>query len=806
MMEKINFNGDWMFWSEENPQVKIPVHLPHDAMQWEERVPGLKNGPLVAEYPGGDYWYEKHFHGDGEMRGKTLMLEFGGVFMKSTVYLNGQNVGGHVYGYSNFFVDLTDYIRIGEENVLQVFVHNSQVPNSRWYSGSGIYRPVFLRIGAKEHVVPDGVKIDTLSLNPAVLSIHAETTREDGTDVVAKILWQGREVASGTGETCTVAVEDARLWSEDEPNLYEYEVCLVKNGLVIDRQREHFGIRLLRWNGDQGLLVNGKSVKLRGICMHHDNGVIGAVESKKAVRRKVKRLKEGGINAIRGSHNPASRELLEACDELGMYYVEEFFDGWFTSGTYGYVLYIEEEWDKDMELSVRKCYNHPSVIMYSIGNEVPETASEKGLSIAGKMVGRLRALDVSRPVTMGVNLTMNVMFGKGMKLGNGESDEVGKDDVVDPKSEDHDNKMDGSVLFNMLIGIAAAEPFIKACAKPKRSDPVTRGIFDVLDVAGYNYGDVSYAKHHEWHPERVMVGTETKSIGMKKRMQTILDMPSVIGDFLWTGWDYLGECGLGVIDYGKRESMFGKPYPCITAGCGLYDITGLRQTLAYDVAMAWKRYDKPYIAVSPLQHAGQKMYKSMYRTTDGIDSWTFPGYEGTKTTVRVASVGEKAELFVSGTSCGTKKLHDLAAEFKVPYEPGELVAVSFDKNGNRLNRAVLATAKGDMGICLAIDEERLQADGEDLLFVDITLADSDGVYYPVEKKLHVSVEGAAGFFAAGSANPRTTEKYTKPEVTTYYGRALAVIRSGTKAGKIKVSVSGEGPETVSVELESVPAD
>lgn len=799
-MKRINFNANWTFWSVENPEHKILVHLPHDAMQLEDRIPRLKNGPLVAEYPGGDYWYEKHLYGDASLKKKTVMLEFGGIFMDSHIYINGEEVGGHVYGYSNFFVDLTNYIRIGEDNLLQVFVHNSQVPNSRWYSGSGIYRPVFMWIGEKEYIIPDGVKIETISLEPVTLKIAVETVKEFDTELAVQVLWQGQVVGEGRGENTSIIIEKANLWNEDEPNLYEYRICLVKDENIIDEQTDYFGIRLLNWNSQKGMMINGQSVKLRGVCMHHDNGIIGAVESKKAALRKIRRLKEGGFNAIRGAHNPASKELLEACDELGMYYVEEFYDGWFTSGTYGYVLYIQEEWKKDMELSVRKCYNHPSVIMYSIGNEVAETAQEKGLAIARKMTDKLHELDNSRPVTMGVNLMMNVMLRNGIKFGSDEDSGVSKDDVVDPKSEDQDNKMDGSVLFNMLVGIAAAKPFVEACSKPKRSDSATRDIYQLLDVAGYNYGDVAYEKHHEWYPERIIVGTETKPFGMARRMQLIRKMPSVIGDFIWTGWDYLGECGLGVIDYDKNEGKFGKPYPCIVAGCGLFDIIGHRQTMAYDAAMAWGQYTKPYIAVSPLQYAGHKMYKSMYRTTDGIDSWTFPGFEGRKTKVRVASIGEYVKLLINGKSCGRKKLKDLTAEFSVIYIPGTIMAISYDKAGREIARTELVTAKGKMKIHLSIEDSVIRSDGEDLCYVDITLADENGVYYPVDRKLCVTVEGAAELLASGSAAPKTTERYTEAQTTTYYGRMLAVLRSTGEKGMVRMAVSGKGLDTVSAEI------
>ena len=791
-MKRINFNSDWLFWSDENPGEKIPVHLPFDAMQTEARIPNLKNGPLVAEFPGGDYWYEKIIQGTDEYIDKTVWLEFGGVYMDSHVYVNGEEVGGHHYGYSNFYVDLSGKLMAGKENRIQIYVRNSLTPNARWYSGSGIYRPVWLLIGPRNHIVPDGVQIKTISIEPAVVEVATEIAGEFSGEVEVSILKNGVHITSGEGCHCQIAIPNAKLWSDDSPELYDYCIRLRKNGETLDEHSGKFGIRDLRWNEADGLTINGCQKKLRGVCVHHDNGIIGAAESKKSALRKVTRLKSAGFNAIRGSHNPASKELLDACDEVGLYYIEEFFDGWFTSGAYGYVMYIQDEWQNDMELAVQKCFNHPSVIMYSIGNEIPETAKEKGLAIARRMTERLHELDSTRPVTMGVNLMMNVMYQHGVKLG-GENDRtLSLDDERDPKSEAHDNHMDGSVLFNTIVGIAAAEPFIRACAKPKRSDPATREIFDILDIAGYNYGDVAYQKHHEYHPARIMVGTETKPFGMAKRLEAVRRNPFVIGDFIWTGWDYLGECGIGVIDYGKKENLFGKPYPCISAGCGLFDLIGHRETHSYEAAIAWGVTSESHISVSPLQHSGEKMYKSMYRLTDGIDSWTFPGFEGKPTTIRVSGPGMFAKLWINGKSLGKKRLKDLHAEWKAVYIPGTVRAEVYDDAGCLISSSTLKTASRPMEIILRPDCEHLQADEEDLCYLDISLEDGEEIYYPVERRLSVEVEGAACLMAVGSADPRAEEPYTGTSFKTYYGRMLAVIRSNGQKGPIKVSVRGDG--------------
>ncbi len=493
-MKRESFNGGWIFYTKENPEEKTAVRLPHDAMQYEERIPKLKNGPLVAFYPGGDYYYEKEFYGDPSYEDQTVMLDFGGIFMDSHVYLNGEEVGGHVYGYSNFYVDLTDKLRIGERNLLKVYVHNSQTPNSRWYSGSGIYRPVYLISGDREHIRPDGVKVITKEYDPALLEVSVEHTGREDVQVLTEILWANLTVASGHGAVCEIPVPDAKLWDAEHPNLYTVRVSLMRKDKVIDVQEQRFGIRKIQWDASYGLKINGQVVKLRGACIHHDNGILGAAEYKEAALRRIRRLKEGGFNAIRGAHDPRSREVLEACDEIGMYVMEESFDVWYGSaGVYGYTLYFREEWEKDLELMIRKCFNHPSVIMYSIGNEISETCTEEGIRYGHEMTQLCHKLDDSRPVTLGVNLMLNILAaqGKGMDAYGGSV--MNKADVVDPKACEPDSDQNGSVLVNNMVADFA--DYMKNVNKPENTDGPTKGIFGELDIAGYNwYCKVAYEK------------------------------------------------------------------------------------------------------------------------------------------------------------------------------------------------------------------------------------------------------------------------------------------------------------------------
>ncbi len=798
-MKRESFNHGWIFYTVGNESEKREVTLPFDGMLMEKRNPLLQNGSLLAFFPGNNYVYEKTLFGDERFKDSCVILDFGGSYMDTKVYLNGEEVGGCYYGYSNFFVDITGKLKIGEDNLIRVTVHNAQRPNGRWYTGGGLYRPVHILTGNKEHIVPDGTKIITRSLYPATLEVTVECEKEADTEVVTDILWNGEVVASGKGENTKITVPDAKLWSAETPNLYEARITLKKGDGVIDETTQKIGIRTLKWNAKEGFLVNGVSTKLRGVCVHQDNGMLGMNEYKEAEIRRVRRLKEGGFNAIRGSHDPRSREFLEACDELGMYVMEEGFDVWFeAAGQYGYGFHFEKEWRKDLTTMIRKAVNHPSVVIYSIGNEIAETASEKGIEIGRAMTELCHSLDDSRPVTLGVNLMLNVMYAKNIKI-SPTGQKISDTDPDCPNVSAESTQKGGSVLVNTMVSVIGI--FMNMLTSPKNSDKPIKGICDVLDIAGYNYGLNSYAGHHEKYPDRIIVGSETNPMDNPQRIAFTRNAPYVVGDFYWTGWDYLGECGVGVIDYNKNTGGYSKPYPCIVAGCGLYDIAGHRDTMAYDLAIAWGEYNKPFIAVSHPKHAKDKMIPAMYRKTDGINSWSFDGYEGTKTTVRVASVGKSVEVLVNGKSYGKKKLKDLIANFKVPYEKGEITAISYDENGKEMARDTLYSAESDTKINVLCEKEALRAGGEDIVYFDVSLGDKNGIVKPLEERIEVKVEGAGELLAVGSGAPRTEESYLGTGFTTWNGRMVAVVRSAKNKGKVKVTFSSTkyGKETYEIE-------
>ena len=799
-MKKQSFNLGWRYWPDGREAEAKAVTLPYDAMLRRNRIPKLKNGAYTGYFPSGDCWYEKRFPAGEELRGKSVIVEFEGIYMDSAVFLNGEKLGGRVYGYSNFFVDLSGKLRIGEENELRVFAHCSQVPNARWYPGNGIYRPVNLYVGEREHILPEGVTVSTVSVNPPKVRVTTEHTATDAR-VCVEIFDGDQMLASGTGAELTLTLPDVQLWSAENPKLCRVAVTLEKNGTVTDVAEETFGIRTLTWNAETGFQVNGRTVKLRGGCVHHDNGILGACEHERAAFRRIRIMKEAGFNAIRSSHYPLSKDMLKACDTLGMYVMDEAFDTWRENGgLYGYPLYFDEEWEKDIESMIRKDRNHPCVVMYSIGNEISDTAKPAGVALTKKLTALCHQLDAARPVTVCPNVAMNMLSGMGLHMSASDSDPH-REDVTDPLLEAKDSELGGSALINVVA--TAAPTLMKLLMTPKRAEKGVHGCYAEVDIAGYNYGHQVYAGHHKMEPERVIVGSETGPSDIVNNWRLVERMPWVIGDFLWTGWDYLGEAGAGLPTYGEKGGFI-KRYPALTGDTGVIDLTGKRDTLSYLAGAAWGTETGPYLAVRPVNLYDKKVYYSNYRRTDAVSSWTWPGCEGKKTEVQVIGRAHTAELLVNGRSLGRRKLKDFVARFPVTYEPGELEAVLYDGGGKRLSSAGLSTAAEETVLKVTAENDTLRADGEDIAYLNAFLTDERGVVKMLsDRKIRVAVEGPAELIAVGSANPLATEPYTGNSFTTYYGHLQAVVRSTGIPGKIAVTCSAEGLTPVTVSLAAV---
>lgn len=512
IMNRIPFNTGWMCRPAASEAEEVPVTIPHDAMQWDPKSADSPSGVNSGWYSARDYLYTKHFSSADIRRssGDLTLLEFEGVYRNARIRLNGRLIASHDYGYSGFYADLSEYIAEGD-NVLTVEAHNSDQPNCRWYSGTGIYRPVWLCVMPERHIMPDGVRITTVDYRTRRIAVDVRTSHP-GVVYVSVLDVDGRSMAQfkalsdrldGQGnlmhEECVIP--DVRLWNTDEPNLY---TCVVRFG--DDEQREVFGVRTVECDARRGFRINGERVILRGCCLHHDNGLLGACAYPAAEERKVALLKGGGYNAIRSAHNPCSKALLDAYDRLGMLMLDEYVDGWYIHKTrYDYGTEVEANYRDDLADLVAKDYNHPSVIMYSIGNEVSETAQPRGIALTDAMTQYLHGLDATRPVTCGVNIFFNFLSSMGLGV---YTDEKAMKEI------EHSGKKKavGSEFFNRLAGIMGAD-FMKFGATLPPCDWKTRGAFAVMDVAGYNYGIRRYRHDLNRYPNRVIVGSENLLLG-----------------------------------------------------------------------------------------------------------------------------------------------------------------------------------------------------------------------------------------------------------------------------------------------------
>ena len=771
---KEDFAAGWYFWSDTAP-TPVAVTLPHDAMQTEIRRADAPSGFGSAYFETGAYHYEKHLQVPTAWLDKHLILHFGGVYRNATVSVNGREAAVHAYGFTPFDVCL-DGLFVKGDNVIRVDVDNSEAPNIRWYSGAGIYRPVHLTAQDKIHI--EDVRIETLSVDPARISVK---TTHNGEIVRVSIHDRERLIAKAEGGDVEMGIPEAMLWSADHPHLYTAKVELLSGGKVKDTARQEFGIRILEWDRE-GFRVNGENVLLAGCGLHHDNGILGAAEYEDAAFRRISKLKEIGFNAIRSAHNPLSEEMLRACDRLGMYVMDELYDGWFASKMkYDYHTDFPNHFQEDLEAMVRKDWNHPSVVMYSIGNELTEPALPGGMQVASQMIDRIHELDSTRPVTCGINLSIL-------------SDAYRNQD----KPEQSAATMD--LLIQMLMrpmdpGVSSLD-FNEANAQNNASgnealksaevDGFVSPFLDMLDIAGYNYGEPRYALDKEMHPDRLIVGSETMITNLHRNWNLVKSLPNVIGDFCWTGWDYIGETGAGAWRYGV-SSRFAQPYPWLLGNFGAFDILGnpegeafLAKTVFSDEPM------EPYICVRPVRE--DVPFRSSWRLTNSIPSWSWKGCEGIKATVEVITNAPKAELFVNGRSLGVKESEGNMAIFEIPYEPGTLEAYAIYDDNER-TYARMESACG--ALQLKLQTEKQQYIPGELIYVNVDIVGENGVTESMaDEVLTCTVEGGE-LLGFGSACPIPDGYYFRDgRYPSHYGKAQAIIR-GTQKGVVKLTVKGE---------------
>ncbi|MCL2813646.1 MAG: DUF4982 domain-containing protein [Oscillospiraceae bacterium] len=761
-MEKICFNKNWQFANGNIPfnfwgmgmSAKKTVDLPHDFMIEQKRSPDNLTKRDGGYFPGGVGYYAKTFFAPGEWEDKNVCVEFEGIYKNAEVKLNNNKIKRQNYGYTTFIVELDEYMKYGEENTLEVIADNSAVPNSRWYSGSGIYRYAWMYVGENNHINVNGVYVKTISAdeNAAVISVNVTgaTLTGENKDVyhiehIIADLGNNSVAASvksiKNGAADNIEIKNPKLWDIDSPNLYKLVTNLYKNGDITDTAETVFGIRTFSIDAKNGFILNGRPLKLKGGCIHHDNGILGAASYARSEERKIEILKASGFNAVRTAHNPPAPAFLDACDRLGMIVMDEIFDQWRCAKTqFDYHMNFDTDWEHDITSMVLRDRNHPSVIFWSIGNEIVEQCGCSGAPKTSKLLAEtIRKYDDSRPV--GIAL---IPYDKSVR-----ANIEGTDSVVAP-----------------------------------------------LDFVGYNYQHKDYEPDKTKYPDRVIIGTETVPKDIWQSWEETLKNPNVIGDFVWTAIDYLGEAGIGQAYYTEERPEVEwhlTDYPWNQAYCGDIDVCGFKRPQSYYRDILWEVADKPKMFVRrPTRYKHETEKLTYWGWNDGIEGWDFDIAEGTPVVVDIYSPAQSVELFANGQSAGKNDLKEFKTSFTVPYKKGELKAV--DSNNNSV---ILSSSKAPVKIKLTADRDAIGSNG-DLSYITAEIADVDGkTVTNAVNTVSFAVEGAGKLLAVGSANPKTEEMYVGNTHSAYDGKLMAVVKSDGK-GEIKLTAISGGLEKCEV--------
>ncbi len=770
----LDFDFDWRFSKADPPTAMIAgfddsswriVNVPHD---WSVE------GPFTADYasgtgyaPGGVAWYRKHFMLDPADKDKCVAIEFDGVYQNSEVWINGQFVGRRPYGYASFQYDLTDFVRFGSDNVLAVRVDHTKFSDSRWYTGSGIYRHVRLHLDDKLHVGQWGVYVTTPEITYDTALIRAETTVRNDYDEardfsvettifsprrreIARLSISGNTEAGSTETLVTqVRIGQPQFWSVESPSLYTLRTRVLTGGTVVDEEMTPFGIRTIQFDPDHGFFLNGKPMKLKGVCLHHDAGCLGAAVPDKVLERRLRLMKELGANAIRTSHNPPAPELLDMCDRLGLLVQDEAFDEftppknkWVEGrnvgdpSRFGYGQVFAQWSVRDVADMVRRDRNHPCIIMWSIGNEI-DYANDP----------------FSHPV-----------------LGNQYRPEH-------PPAE------------NL---VKHAKPLVEAVKKWDRTRPVTAalanirmsnavGLPELLDVVGYNYQEQFYDADHDTYPKRFIYGSENGDA--YNAWTAVRDNEYVAGQFLWTGIDYLGEAGR---------------FPNRANAAGLMDMCGFTKPIGWFRVSLWS--DEPMVYICASARGGGRR-GGRGRGMRGTESWNWP--EGSNVTVVGYTNCPEVSLTLNGEPVETSLLSQArqgVLAWQVPYEPGVLKAVG-RKDGKDVCEFVLRTAGAAGQVKLSPDAVRLNADGKDICHLEFQITDASGIRVPdAEHEVTFSVDGPAEIIGIENGDLNSLDDPKNNVHRAYQGRGLAILQSARQAGKVRVTAQAEGLESASVEI------
>ena len=630
------------------------------------------------------------------------------------------------------------------------------------------------------------MKIRTLSYDPARIEVVVKTSAPG--EVSMEIEFEGNKVLAVKGESTKengqiaayqtlfqMDIPDAKLWDTDHPNLYTCKAVFGEDEVI-----ETFGIRELIWNPQVGMTINGERVILRGACFHHDNGVLGACTYPEAEERKMRILKENGYNAVRSAHYPCSKALLDACDRVGMLMMDEYVDVWYIHKTkYDYAGQLADWWKQDLKDIVDKDYNHPSVIMYSTGNEVAETAQKKGIALTKDMTEYLHSLDSTRPVNCGINIFFNFLSSIG--LGVYSDDKAEKAAVSKPEKK---KKPVGSEFYNTLA-CTVGDYFMKCGATLYPCDLKTKDAYANMDIAGYNYGIFRYKHDLKKYPNRLILGSETFCKDAYSFWEIAKKNKRIIGDFVWAGWDYIGEVGDGAAEY--SDYKFEDPATRMTGGNGRIDLNGKPRAEAAYTRVAFEREAGPFIAVNPV-YQKEKLRLTGWQLTKALESWSWEGCDGEPAKVEVFARAAMVELFINGKSVFKKKIKKCRANFNTTYDSGEITAVSYDENGREINRYSLQTAGKETALQVRPEEKKVKTEG--LAFIQLQYTDIKGIWKPMEKhNIKVTVENGV-LKGLGSPAPYVKGNYTEDTVATYYGEAMAVIQADGN-GPVKVTVADE---------------
>lgn len=712
----------------------------------------MSSGSVNTGYTLGGYgWYKKEFEIEENKMQKRFFIHFDGVYMESEVWVNGHYLGYNPYGYSPFSYELTPYIRFGESNSIVVKVTNTN-NNSRWYSGSGIYRHVWIEekgtVSFKNNSLYIKSKLDgsgnaKVSVDVVVENTNKKTQKQEQScflrlyDKNNQKIVEEKQVMHPDAWGCDSInfcfyISQPNLWSTESPYLYKLVLVTETDTLI-----NNIGIRQIDYSAKEGFMLNGRSVKLYGGCIHHDNGILGAASYDRAEIRKIELLKQRGYNALRLSHNPFSSQFMDACDRLGMLVIVELFDTWTNMKTPGdYAQYFNNYWESDTERIICRDRNRPSVIMWSMGNEIRERADSIGVAIATKIRKKILSLDTTRPLTQ----------------------------AIPGFWYDETKQWDDNIPA-----------------------------FTTSDIKGYNYQFEEYENDHIKHPDWVMMGTESYPNKMYDIWQLVNHNTYLIGDFVWTAMDYLGEAGVGHAILDDMESTQNLEWPWINANCGDLDINGFQKAQSYYRDVLWNIRNLAVMVQQPIPE-GRKEIISKWGWRNELPSWDWHGYERQNMTINVYSNYPKVELILNGKTYGIKDVTELkTATYIVPYEAGRIEVKGIDENGKVIEKTKLETPHGKYVLSLDADRNIITNNYNDLAFITVSLVDKTGnIVYSANDKVHFEIEGTGRILAVGNSAPNQPTSYQKQQCNLFRGSCLVAIQpSSVGLIKLKAKITDE---------------